>query len=972
MQHRLHTGIPVLLILFFCSFSLVWAGENPAGEESPGEFVARKQREMAQHLKDLQDAYRSCCAAEELSRPDPVSLEAIQEALPKPRELRFIFNRSGPEGQPVSREPFKKEEGVRSLPGKLGEPFINTPFPLSGGRSRTQAGAIRVAQDALSGELLGLNTRFTLSGWSGTLLIEQPLEKCCTAFKPYSDDPSYTGSYHTPSGMWLRGLCTGFAKSGAPYYHPLEINLLASGEDVVNFRLKTSGLSVAPSGGDIRFSGSGLAFLSGEIGESFRQEGGEIQECYRMVNLRADGGDAGAVYGGNGSTSHGKRFSAPQSTGMQKKEVFFDVFRFKGIFFEGQEYTRSGSMMGSTDLFSPRGQPFNALTLLPPLLLIEHGGDRVGSSVQQKVPADGGALGLSPVPFKYEHIEGSSVLLSQQGRIAPQGTPGKTAFRLSLGQGTWFLNGDITTNLYAMELDSAMEKSLVALGRTHPVRIRVAGPANLETYRIQWQGKGWLKASTAFVRQGEFWIAENEIRIQDDNLMGKVVTLGVQASRSQEPRPSGRDLRGLNQLVWEARFQVVPGIGDLGLELAAKGQMPTDRGVDLFFPNHLEQGMSVWALPVFRDAGGRSLPPDVQEGLKKVPVRLHSDAPMVLRMVNGLTGQVTGQVGSAGLVAEITEQDAIQSGMVLPLARKDLRSRKVQVNVNQLLLYRNAPEGRKVPWRLQVVGSADMGESQAVWHTGGGRMLKPFVRGGDGHWISSLETSESVTGVEILRKGFVLARLPVENEGRRGFIPPQASIRMLPIRVPGTLVDTVTPVDMGSLMSLSECRDQLRLNYPGVYATAGNDTLNAVCRPQREADRERIREERALQKDQQKIVRELVRQGRQLVVFNDTAELSAVINGFFDPERMLCRWRVEKGGSLDVREKETLIRRVGQDGVCQTTLAGFEGDFDIEALAVVELIYVQPESMPGQFSGGASQFSSTVMDRNALETWVKQ
>jgi hypothetical protein len=79
---------------------------------------------------------------------------------------------------------------------------------------------------------------------------------------------------------------------------------------------------------------------------------------------------------------------------------------------------------------------------------------------------------------------------------------------------------------------------------------------------------------------------------------------------------------------------------------------------------------------------------------------------------------------------------------------------------------------------------------------------------------------------------------------------------------------------------------------------------------------------------------------------------------------------VDQGGSIKFEQAQSPITRVGVDGACFNDLKGFQGDFNTEATAVVELIYAHPAAAAGQFIPGGTQTMRADVDGRQVEAWV--
>jgi hypothetical protein len=931
-------------------------------EETPVEFVDRNLARVRKLLADAKARYRECCGLADLIQ-EPVDPASILASLPKPHQLKFIL-----------RYPEKKIAEIQSQEQELPPSWSLYPGYASLAVEGSGRGApgydVLAAADDLTSSLLRLRRTLPVHATAELTSVNgqlYPVKDCCLEFRVRTNaDGSYKGAD-----------CIRTAQESYMTVRPNEDPRAWAGR--IGYRLSAPGGELSGNGAAVRFNRPGAHAVTATLpslylGKEFKPQ--EEQYClgfdytsellsgagpvrYRLNPQTYRMSDRWGNWGGYRPVIPGG-WQVPRNQGGQSRAVTVDVVAFAGIYLDGKDYPATGAEATGFDLFAREGEEFKAFRF--------EGKSAPGLILRRAPPGDTVRLGDSAggpwetvEPFANwntalsYHLEGGSVFsVSQQGDVRALGSVGEARLTLQMGQ-HWSLRRKITANRWQAVLEPMLADGNVAPGGRYRVTIQVTGAADMAKYRVKWTGGRWQNPGAGFVQQGVIWRAENVVTIPGDLRPGSYIELAAEASVGGDPR-----------LTWSRQFLAVPSLASVELLLAAKGRAPSPGQIDLFFPNYLPDGNRFMALPRYRNAAGELLAEETSRRfLALANLRLASDTPAVA-MVDGNGGQVGRSAGEAWITAELGGADLDPRGQLETAKGEALISNSVKVTGNQLLLSRGKAEGGFTPYALRVIGPAPMEKYQALFHYDGGSTGTPFRQGADGGYLAGISSAVAVQKVEILHQGRVVAMLPVND----AVVLPEAGIKLMPITVPGRVIDSITLVDLGSLTTSSECRKQLRTQYPGTYGKLPDSQLDSVCDNLREAQKQEIKEQREVQKDQQKILKSLQQEGRQLMVFADATQLGAAVSGNFDPDRMHCRWRVDQGGSIKFEQAQSPITRVGVDGACFNDLKGFQGDFNTEATAVVELIYAHPAAAAGQFIPGGTQTMRADVDGRQVEAWV--
>ena len=944
------------------------AQANPAQpvqvrEETPGEFVERNLASARKKLAAARLRYQQCCGLADLAL-DPIDPASILSSLPKPHQLKFII-----------RSPEKKIEDIKPVeqtPGK----WTYYPGNLSFGNAQVfydqrLAFHATVAADELSSSILRLPQNLFL-GISGQVIgvnsESYPVKSCCLKYHIKTDD----------SGRYTGAECIQTAQE--KYMATYDQADLRAWTSQTGFSLTSEGGEILGKGAAVRFKNPGYASVTASLPRRYdskkfsplkeqicqgldyeHQTISQNPARYKVIEKYYNMKDRwGAAY----KTEVTGDWEIPPAQGEQKQTMNVDVVAFRGVRLDGVNYSDSGKEAAGFDLFARGHEDFKPVKFAgkkAPELLLQRAAPLEAAKLDGSRPDFVETLeDLSrwPTSLNYYVEGGGPFQVSQQGDVQPMGGIGEARLRLELGQ-HWSLKRKITANRWQAVPDAALADGAVSPGGSYRVAIQVQGPADMSKYKMNWKGGTWKNPAAVFIKQGEAWQAENLVTIPANTKTGNVLELSVEAVVGDKGR---EDVR----LGWSQKVKVVPRVESLELTLAAKGRSAGKHGLDLFFPNYLPDGNRFAVLPIYRDSSGNPMTQeDIKRFLPLANLRLLSDTPLVA-MVGGNGGQVGRMAGEAWITAELGGIDLDPRGQFETAKHETLVSNPVKVTANQLLFSRGKPSGGFTPYALRVIGPADMNQYQALFHFEGGSTGTPFIHGADGSYLAGLSVAAPVKKVEILKEGKIVASMPVRDD----VLLPQAGIRLMPVTVPDRVIDRIALTDMGSLTSTTECRKQLRTQYPGYYGHVSDNELDDVCDDIREAEKKEIKEQRAIQKDQQKIVKLLKKEGRQMIVFEDSAQLGAVVTGNFDTNRMYCRWRVDRGGSLKFENLQTPITKVGADGSCFNNLKGFQGNFDTEATATVELIYAHPAAAQGQFIPGGTEITRADVDAKQVEEWI--
>lgn len=924
---------------------------NDKKEETPAEFVERNLAQTRKRLANAKDRYQKCCGSVDLylQSLDP---ETIRNVLPKPHRLRFTIR--APEKKIIEVKSAERDwpMSLQFYPGWLTLYLEDVGMDFQGNYMAT------MAADDLTSAILKLRRTVPISVLSGVTILSSTSEvkECCLEFNiRKNSDGSYAGAS-----------CSRTAKEKVFSFHEIDPRTL---QERLGFSLDVSeGGNILGKGSAIQFNSPGWASITSFFRSNYKPNDFKPldEQICQTIDYTTEQlpGDGPPRYRLNvkyipaderwGSLYRGKVIGdwvIPSNLGKLEKKVKVDVIGFSGVRINGLDYRESGKEGDSYDLFARDKAEFKNFAFIEkePYLILRRGD---GESIE---PASKWMVNVS-----YHVIDGGPFAISQQGEVRHLGGVGEARIRMDLGR-HWSLIRKLTANRWTVDMDRSLADGNIAPGVKYRLAIIIQGPADMTKYRLKWSGGNWQSSQTGFVRQGQGWVAENFVTIPFNIKLDGSVELAVTAYTDEQGETS-------NPISWKRFFRIVPAIASIDLRLAAKGQEPTKDTIDLFFPNYLPDGNRFMVVPIYKSTAGDLLEPDaVRRFLTFANLRLNSDSSAVAQVDSG-GGQVGHAVGEAWITAELGGVELDDRGQLETLENKMVVSNPVKVSANQLILSRSEPQGGFTSYTLRVIGPASMEKYQALFHFVNGSTGTSFVRSDDGGQLAGFSADTPVQRVEILKAGKVVAMLPVNDT----VVLPQAGIRLLPIKLPGTIVDRIDPVNMGDLTTTADCRKKLRAQYPYYYGTTSDDVLNDVCSGLRKEEKKDVKEQRITQKAQKEILRDLKKQGRQLMVFSDSTQLGAVVSGNFEPQRMHCRWKIEMGGSLRFEQAQTQIVRVGSDGACFNNLTGFQGNFDTNATATVELVYAYPAAAPGQFLEGGREISRADVNYKSIEEWVNR
>lgn len=938
-------------IVFVFIMTLLLPADFVFAEEAPADFVERNLTETRRRLAELKTKERQNGGAFETGESliDPKDIMAM---LPKPHRLRFRVNYPEKKVSLSPNELNSSSSNNQLYPTGLIEffDFFVTPYT--------------VAADDLTSAILQLPRIIPLHVKADVVVVHepQPDPHCCLSFDIKTDSKGNA----TSAGCARRGLHSMISLT------PMDPRTLP---ETVGFNIEVSGPGgeLLDKGAAVRFNEPGRGVISASFANSYKFKDFKPQRNHTCKIVSVDVVNGKYVYipepyidssGNVVQTLDGWHVPAP--TKIEGKKKIFDVIGFSGLHFGGRDYRQTGMEVDSCDFFAQDSEEFKPASIsLGEMFFILRGAE--GERIERAAGWQEGQLIASatgsrhPAALSYHATDNGQFVISELGQALPLGAFGEAHVNMNLGN-YWSLKRKLTANRWTVNLDNVMTDGYVVPGIRHRLTMRVQGPADMTKYRLRWSGGNWENPQASFVRQDQYWVAENFVRASANANFDSQLWLYIEAASDAGKQDSPK-------ISWKRSFRLAAGISAIELQLAAKGQGLAKETLDLFFPNHLPEGNRFMIAPFYKSINGNTLESAlVLHFLDTARLRLISNSPAVAKVDSG--GGIIGHtVGEAWLTAELDSPDLNRGGHFVTKDNQTIISNAVKVTANQLILTRGATQAGFTPYTLVVIGPARMTEQyQATFHFENGSIGTIFTDGEGGGQTAEVLSALPVVRVEIVKGGQVVAMLPVNDT----VVMPQAGIQLLPIKLPGNIIDEVDVVDMGSLTSTTQCRKNLRAEYPQHYATASDDVLNAICADLREEEKKDIKEQRVTQKAQKKILGQLKRQGRKLMVFSDSTQLGAVVTGNFDHQRMHCRWRVDNGGSLKFQQKETQIVRVGGDGSCFNNLDGFQGDFNTEAMAVVELIYAIPGGAQGQFIEGGHATPSAYTDIKAVEEWAKK
>lgn len=528
--------------------------------------------------------------------------------------------------------------------------------------------------------------------------------------------------------------------------------------------------------------------------------------------------------------------------------------------------------------------------------------------------------------------------VSRSGVVLPRN------FRPGASRVVWRLGGNVeerehvlTANRYNVEIDERALESRMIDGEAYEVRVVVEGPADLSGYTIDWGGNVNWAGAPAFEKDGGRQVAKNtfqsplgnqfpEIQIKFTGPFGEIFEFN----------------RSLNATVDKvAGIQFFSGKGSFG------APEQTNNALDFFFPTADDQSaMTALFRPVVESGRGplELLDPNSDSEI----VRNHlarSEQIVVFENPNvidrgGLTVRpgfveavLKPAIGATRVVGHIGGPTLDPRNDMGTEGGRAFVSAPVDITVNSVRLIR-----RSGGFDLLVRGPGDLTSYEAIWtrRKFSGASAR-FEKTDDG-WKSSFDTKEKLSKVEIVKDGQTHAMLPAVM----AVIP--ADIRLLPLKAPINQVEKARLRDFSDVEARGECIEDAVIAVNFLGGDLGGQTPSQFCKGERDFEKTQIREQRDAGKRQNRLIRDLQRQGKELISFSDSMDVAAVIKGMPAPDigRLVCLWTIQRGGpGLRTASRTTSIQRSNGDateGACMNKVVGIREGFAPDAKLRVSLI----------------------------------
>jgi hypothetical protein len=948
----------VIMIMTVVPPSALRAEEQGPVIMSPHDFVEKNLNAYRERLRALKELYESQYGSI-FAATSPTDVEAIAKELPKPTTLRLAVQFQ--EEKSVERKRIVTERGQYFVDSLSGYTRVDPFFNLTRGYASDELGrtGYLVAADLVSSQLLGLppNMRFDLYGTVHWVSGERGAttgsygEACCTSVgteryctqKDKNDHCVLWGSYNF-CGSYAELPSRGYVWDD-PRLYMAELQLRSG---------KTEGVTVDDKLRNATFASTGkktVSFVSPR-----KHSSDEQYSIFRSCVPEFSYSYYGSSYYSYSATSHGltKAVTGYRPAGEESWDSQFTAVALKGFGFPGYEIDASYGKMPDMDyFFTPdfvAGQHYwwgGSVESLSPLVLLDYGdagGLKARRASDLKAPVTWSTI--SPGPFTI-----------QEGGVTYRGGIGATKFRVTLG-GYRSAEHSITANIIEVVLDPAMARGEVAPGKGHKVLVRVKGPADLNGYLVSWTATGgfWAEPVTAFKKVGEQWHAQGEFSVPfeggfDPKQLRQPVKIAADVIRKKDNGKiySYENSRLATTYPAVDKLELYAGIGR---RTPAKVTGP----IDLFISAETSE---VLLSPRLTLKDGESYM--INEVSPRANIELISSNPTAVyisderaRLRGGLelegrsilaypgerlgTSKVTARMGGSDIDA--AEYAQFSGG------RTELKSDPVEINVNNAFLLAEAGSGGRVTYKLLIMGPSDMTRYQARW-TGEGTRMTQFKKGAGG-FVSTLETTLRMDKVEIREGGATVAQLNVKTTVRA------MNIKLLPPNPPVTLVNKVAVTDLGSLETITQCKKDVTRQME-MFGFNPGMAPEEYCKAERQKDKEEILSQREDQKAFNKMVRDLNRQGQDLVIMSDTMRVGAAIKGDLTGmgDVPFCYWTLENGGALALQSTMTPLETISPtEGGCFNTVKGLKGGFNPDTVIKVDLVMLSTPAVPAISRGG--------------------
>ena len=936
------------IICLIVAMPSVLKAENEAGHQgptiaSPRDFIEKNLNGYRERLRELKESYNVRYGSL-LASASPTDIETIAKNLPKPTTLRLAV--LYPEEEKLGDEKIKIENGEYFIENIHGNVKAGPLFNLTGGLSALKDGEKPlVSADPISMQLLGMPQKVNLYMlgdiyWtSSERSYKQGKngEKCCK--KAEKEQYCERRSSSQPNKCLktaYREVCSQYAPLpvsgyalGDPRFYAGQLGLVFE---------KGPGLDLDDKSFKITFTGPGKKSLRIVSPRKYSKD--EQHKVYTDCIPKYS-----YAYGGLKAE---KAVIGYKPAGMVSADLDFTAVMFKRFGFPGFEIDASSGKVPDLDYFydlkaaevqhSFRGTPVGVLS---PMVLLDYGdagGLKAVRASDVKAPVTWSVI--SPGPFSIN-----------EGNVSYSGGIGATKFRVTLG-GYESVENSLTANAIDVSLDASLERGVVSPGKRHKAMVQVKGPADLSGYQVKWSGEGgsWAQGATTFKNAGDVWQAENSFSVSSEGPYSTAKT--------------GKTVKILIDVVRMADSSVIyaytnpnlattyPAIDKLELYAAVDGESPekVTGPVDMFITADTKK---VVISPRVLLGDGKHY--EIKDVNPRASVEITSSDPGVIVLANDKKRDPSGRelpgvdvaaspgdrIGTSKVTARLGGRD-IDAGEVAQFTgdREELRSEPVEINVNNVFIIGESGPGGRTTYRLTVMGPSDMTKYQANW-TGETKRTTPF-RSDTGGFVSTLETTLRMDKVEIQKSGSVVAWFDLKKSVWH------MNIKLVPSNPPVTIVKKVALSDPGSLETITQCKNSLSRQMELFGFDPGMEP-EKYCRAEREKEKKDILSQREGQKAFNNMLREINRQGQDLVIMSDTMRVGAMVRGDLvmmqdDP---FCHWTLENGGTLSLQSIVTPVEKIApNEGACFNVVKNLKNGFNPDTVIKVNLIMLSKTGAP--------------------------
>ncbi|HNQ63875.1 MAG TPA: hypothetical protein PKH70_07880 [Syntrophorhabdaceae bacterium] len=927
------------LVLF--TFSLIIPMASPAFAEdddksqiipSPKDFVEKNLKEFIERLEKLKELYREQYGS--LFAPtSPTDVEAIEKELPKPTTLTLAV-----------KYPEEKRQEEKKITIEKGDYFLNKIsvnaefdkiYQLTRGYSYGGRGIMLVAADVKTSQLLGLPYKANLTPLGDIHYLSKERtstrglegESCCISVEKYEYCAEYSSLILNKCiRTKLEERCGEYAQP--PYFQSLSRKDLMPYKNELNLSGK-SVLGATVYGREVTFSSPGKKDVGFVSPRKYSSE--EQYKIYRSCIPK---------YSYRSSEKIDKAVIGYKPAGEISSTVEFTAVEFKKLGFPGYQIdVVHGGQVQKLDYFYYLGSSRDSYSF-------SHGGP-IGK-IEPYVLLDYGnagglkAVGASEINFPVKwSITKAGPFSIENGIVTYNGGAGDTKFAVTLG-GYESVEGSLTANTIEVVLDDAMKRNVVSPGKDHKVRINVKGPADMTRYQVKWTGDGgaWAQSVTPFRKVGEIWQAEGSFSVgfdgasklgQPAKIKAEVVMIaGSNKVYTYESSKLATTYPAVDKL------ELYAGVGDSAPEKVTEP-------IDLF--SSLDTPRVVLS-PRLSLKGGEFYTLDQIN--PQAGVEITSSNPAIVNVIRepvvssgmlNIVAHAGGKTGNAKVVAKIGGKDLDPLGYAqIADDRTELESNVVEISVNDAYLIAKSLGGRTI-YKLIVSGPADMTKYQARW-TGEANRETSF-KSDSGVFVSMLDTTLRMDKVIIQKAGKAFAQFDVKSASRK------LNITLIPPKPPVTIVSKVNVSDLGSLETITECKKNVGRQIEAFGFNPGM-AVEDYCKAEREKQKQEIKAEREEQKAFNKMLRDLNKQGQDLVIVSDTMRVGAAIKGdttFIN--EVFCFWSLENKENLELQSAVTPVEKVGfEEGACFNTVKGLKSGFNPETMIKVDLVLPPRPDVP--------------------------